>query len=192
MHLLDDFGGITVSIAAHMPRVHSGQLQRALASVASQTLQPVRVSLAIDTRRDGAAVTKQRALDGVTTPWVAFLDSDDWWDPDHLETLAAGIREFDADYAFSYFHGPDVLGTFGKAFDREHPHETTTTVLMRTELAQKVGFRQLPERSQNSGDDWAMLMGCVHEGAKIVHIPKRTWTYSMSDGDNTSGLGRNW
>lgn len=183
---------ITVSVSAHVPRLHNGLLNRALTSVADQVLQPARVSLAIDTTHAGAAATKQRALEGVTTPYVAFLDSDDFFDPDHLLVLMCGMRDHGADYVFSYFHGPDVLGNFGRVFDNAAPHETTTTVLMRTDLARAVGFAALPDRLENEGDDWGMVLGCVRLGAKIVHIPRRTWTYEMAQGDNTSGLGRNW
>lgn len=183
---------ITVLVSAHRPRVENGLLNRALISVANQTLQPARISLAIDVNHDGAAVTKQRALEGVTTPWLAVLDSDDTMDPEHLEVLMCGARDHDADYVFSYFHGPDVLGKFGVPFDPAQPHETTTTILIRTELALAVGFRALPERLENEGDDWGMVLGCVKLGAKIVHIPRRTWTYSMNPTENTSGLGRNW
>lgn len=187
---MDD--AITVLVSAHRPRVENGLLNRALISVANQTLQPARISLAIDVNRDGAAVTKQRALEGVTTPLVAVLDSDDHLDPEHLEVLLCGMRDHDADYVFSYFHGPDVLGHFGRPFDNASPHETTTTILIRTELALAVGFKALPDRIETSGEDFAMTLGCVALGAKIVHVPRRTWTYHMDAMSNTSGLGGNW
>jgi glycosyltransferase involved in cell wall biosynthesis len=180
-------GKITVAVPAHPARLMNGMLARALTSIAVQLLPPAAISVAVDTERQGAAPTRQRALDAVRTEWVAFLDSDDWFDPDHLAVLAAGAAEHEADYVYSYWHGPDILGHFGEVFDPAKPIETTMTILVRTELAKQVGFARLEDRLENSGEDWRMTTGCAALGAKIVHIPRRTWTYNMHGG-NTSGL----
>lgn len=182
---------VTVAIPAHEPRLKNGMLARALESVAAQLHPPAAISVAIDYNHAGAPHTRQRALDAVTTPWVAFLDSDDTLDPEHLELLAGCANREGADYVFSYFHGADVLGSFGKEFDPEHPHETTITTLVRTELAKSVGFQALTDRSANTGEDAFFTRGCVARGAKIVHLPIRTWTYTMGE-HNTSGLGSRW
>jgi glycosyltransferase involved in cell wall biosynthesis len=62
-------------------------LDRALASVKAQTLRPERVVVEFDDDRLGAAATRQRGLEKVTTPWVAFLDDDDEFLPGHLYAL---------------------------------------------------------------------------------------------------------
>lgn len=178
---------ITVAVPAHPARIQSRLLQRALQSVLYQTYPAAGVSLAMDLTRAGAPATRQRALDGVTTPLVAFLDSDDYFDPDHLESLYGCMQDTGADYVFSYWHGPDFLGHFGKEFDPADPVETTITILVRTELAKQVGFQAIPDRLENTGEDRRMTLGCIELGAKIVHLPKRTWTYGMH-GQNSSGL----
>lgn len=178
---------IGVAIPAHQARLTNGMLDRATQSVYAQTLPPAAVSVAVDWAREGAPATRQRALDAVATPWVAFLDSDDMFDPDHLELLARCAEENDASYVYSYWHGPDILGHFGKVFDPNDPIETTITVLVKTELAKAVGFQALPDRLANTGEDARLTRGCVALGAKIVHLPRRTWTYGMHGG-NTSGL----
>src|SRR5690349_5125234 len=128
---------ITVAIPAHPARVANGMLDRAVGSVKAQLLPAADISIAIDEAGDGAAVTRQRALDAVRTPWVAFLDSDDWFYPEHLRVLAAGARIFRADYVFSYYmvHFPDgkpwpqndPLGHFGRPFNPAKPPQTTIT-----------------------------------------------------------------
>ncbi|MST32007.1 glycosyltransferase [Acidimicrobiaceae bacterium USS-CC1] len=37
----------------------------------------------------GLATARNTGLQAAEAPWVAFLDSDDWWSPDHLSTLWA-------------------------------------------------------------------------------------------------------
>lgn len=43
------------------------------------------------TENGGAARARNRGVDAMTLPWVAFLDSDDYWSPDHLERIGAAI-----------------------------------------------------------------------------------------------------
>ncbi|MFM9635992.1 glycosyltransferase family 2 protein [Streptomyces turgidiscabies] len=195
------FGEITVCIPAHPARVANGMLDRAVASVKAQKLPATAISIAVDEDGDGAAVTRQRALDAVKTEWTAFLDSDDFFYPEHLKVLAAGARIFKADYTYSYFmvHFPDgrpwpandPLGHFGKTFNPAKPHQTTITTLVRTELAKNIGFFDPPEGAEigghRGGEDWFFTVGCAQAGAKMVHIPRRTWAW-VHHGANSSGI----
>lgn len=191
---------ITVCIPAHPARVANGMLTRAIQSVSSQHLPAAAISVAVDLKGEGAARTRQRALTAARTKWVAFLDSDDWFYPEHLQVLATAALTEQADYVFSYYTihlnngdptSGDPLGHFGKRFDPASPHQTTITTLVRTELAQSIGFHDPPEgeliHGQRHGEDFAFTLGCVKAGANIVHIPCRTWAW-VHHGHNTSGL----
>lgn len=178
-------------------------LARALTSITEQTLQSAAIIVEIDLDGDGAPATRDRALRKVTTEWVAFLDDDDFMKPEHLETLYNGAIEHSADYVFSYYEifthlgqklgdFDHILGHFGRPFDPTNPHQTTITTLVRTQLAQSVGF-SLDESQRGKlingqviGEDFIFTEGCVARGAKIVHIPARTWFWSHH-GANTSG-----
>lgn len=191
---------ITVCIPAHPARVVNGMLDRAVASVKNQLHPAADVSIAIDETGQGAAVTRQRALDAVTTEWVAFLDSDDLFYPEHLRVLAAGAKIYRADYLFSYYMvhdaagrpcpGNDPLGHFGKPFNPRHPHQTTITTLVRTELAKSIGFRDVTPGAlidgQHYGEDFQFTVECAQAGARIIHIPRRTWAW-VHHGLNSSG-----
>lgn len=182
---------ITVAIPAHPARITSGMLDRAVASVWRQDLPAAALAIAHDTNRAGAATTRQRALEMVTTPWVAFLDSDDEFLPQHLAALSTCAAETGADYVFSYFlrsQGGDPLHHFGKPFNPEKPHHTTSTVLVRTSVAKAAGFTPHPDANKNwPGEDWQFTLRCVELGAHIVHHPEETWCWHRHAG-NTSGL----
>lgn len=99
-------------------------IQRALDSVAMQTLLPLRVIVVDDCSTDntlillkekkynfqfdviklknnsGPAVARNVALDHVKTKWVAFLDSDDTWHPSKLELQIRALEQ----------HGADICG----------------------------------------------------------------------------------
>lgn len=182
--------GVTVVTPFHDQRRTNGMLERAAASVRAQTV-PVEHILAEDIHHMGAAITRAHGLALVETEWVAFLDSDDEMDPDHIEQLLACAEQTGADYVYPWFRvrgGTDPFPMFfGKPFDPACPNSTTITILVRTELAKTVGFVRDPA-TQASGEDFLFTKGCIATGAKIVHLPRRSWTWHHHGGGNTSGL----
>jgi hypothetical protein len=195
------FPGITVVIPTIRPR--DKLMDRALASVNGQTLRsiPIHVEIERDVNRKGAAVTRNTAAMRVETEWTAFLDDDDYFYPEHLEKLKACADETSADYVYSWY---DVVGgtdprpeVFGQPFDSANPVQTTITTLVRTELVKSTGFLAEEEEDLASpdrhyaGEDWRFTLRCVNAGAKIVHLPEKTWAWVHWAG-NTSGLPKNW
>src|SRR4051812_3635959 len=101
-------GDVTVVIPA---RNRAHVLLRALASVKAQAAPPKEVIVVDDASSDGTAEVAEafgaRVLKHPTslgagqarnsgivaaeTTWVAFLDSDDEWLPDHLQTVLAAL-----------------------------------------------------------------------------------------------------
>lgn len=192
---------ITVVTPVHVGRLQ-GQpfFQRAMDSVARQTRPAAAISVAVDVEGQGAAATRQRALEAVRTDWVAFLDSDDYFLPRHLELLSQHAEETGADFVYSWFKVETANGTilendpifpmghYLNPFNPESPIETTVTTLVRTELAQVVGFVPLDRgHNVNSGEDRRFTLECLARGAKISHLVRKTWIWSHH-GQNTSGL----
>jgi glycosyltransferase involved in cell wall biosynthesis len=182
---------ITVVIPTIPPR--QDMLARAVASAVNQTLTPDALSVAVDTEHGGAAVVRQRALRTVDTVWVAFLDDDDWFFPQHLRTLMSIARDADADYAYSWFDGNDPFPQHrGRQMDPANPHHTTMTILVKTELAKIVGFANHPDANVVwTGEDWLFTQKCIEAGAKFIGTDQVTWFYNVHSG-NTSGLGSRW
>jgi glycosyltransferase involved in cell wall biosynthesis len=205
---------IAVITPAHPARLTNGKLQRALNSVHRQTLPPDAIHVAVDLDGDGAAATRERALMTARTDWVAFLDSDDLFLPRHLQWLLRHAEETGADYVYSWFkllqefrdgtsrifdgdaNGDGIfpLTHFTNDFNPDDPIETTVTTLIRTELAQSIGFKPLDRgHDSNSGEDYSLLLGCLRAGAKVSHLKRKSWLWShhwLADGTpgNTSGL----
>jgi glycosyltransferase involved in cell wall biosynthesis len=181
---------ITVAMPSIPPRVASDLFADAIQSVRAQTLLPAGgISVALDVDRVGAAVTRQRALDAVRTKWVAFLDDDDYFFPNHLQTLHTLLEEHDGDYAYSWFTGNDPFPQHrGRQMDPANPHHTTMTVMVRTELAKEAGFSNHPDaHSTWPGEDWNFTLRCLELGGKFIGTGDATWHYRRHSG-NTSGL----
>lgn len=183
---------ITVCIPVHPARFKSGLLLRAVQSVTHQTLQPDRILILNDGNRDGVGVIRQRLLDQVRTEWVAWIDSDDEWSPEHLQKLKQVADETGSVYVFSGYHAiADPLGHFGIPFNPCSPYHTTMGILERTDLAKEVGFPPSASHGTFSNEDWAHITGfaalACERGLRMTHLAERTWTYHMGHG-NTSGL----
>lgn len=185
---------ITVVIPSLPSR--AAMLDRALKSVYNQTLQPWAIIEEYDssTPRQGAAAVRHRGLLAVKTDWVAFLDDDDEFKPEHLSELSKAAQRHDADFVYSWY---DVVGgtdprpkEFGLVWDPEKPRQTTSIVLVKTDLAIEVGGFSGVEYQpgqQYGGEDWLFTQRVNSAGGRIYHLPKRTWRWHHH-GSNTSGL----
>lgn len=196
---------ITVVTPTIAPR--GDVLGDAINSVRAQTLQPAEHLIVTDNDHDGAPATRHTGLMVVATPWVAFLDDDDLLMPHHLEALSRCAVETGADYVFSWFHtlplgcDPFPETHFTAPWDPAEPRQTTITTLVRTELAQAVGFLGDPAGPTGDGmaggEDWYFTLGCNRLG-KIVHLVERTWYWrhwgygQPGRPGNTSGQGSRW
>lgn len=202
---------ITVVTPVHPGRFANGLFAECLQSIHNQTLLPDAHAVAIDTQGEGAAPTRQRALMMARTDWVAFLDSDDLFMPKHLERLLRYALETEADFVYSWFKVMQDLGDgrrrileedpvfpathYLNPWNPDDPIETTITTLVRTELAQSVGFKALDRgHDQNSGEDRYFTLACQEAGGKIMHLRRKTWLWRhrfAPDGQgltNTGGL----
>lgn len=183
--------GITVLIACHPARLSNGLAIEAFASIAAQTLQPAAIHLVNDIEREGAGGTRQKLLRSVETEWIAWLDSDDVFLPQHLEKLKRVADETGAIFVYSWFNAPnDPLGHFGKPFNPCAPHHTTMTFLVRTDVAQEAGFPDTEAEGPYSNEDWGFItrvaaIACERE-LKMTHLAERTWRWRM-EGQNSSG-----
>jgi glycosyltransferase involved in cell wall biosynthesis len=190
--------GITAVIAAHPARLRSGLLARALTSVCKQTLQPDAILVVNDKDQHGAGWTRRTILEQVNTTLFAWLDSDDYWYPTHLEKLNKLMQETGAKYVFSYFDAmndpfrsaKDPQGHFGKTYDVCNPHHTTITALVDTALAKGIGYEDTELDGQFSSEDWKFIARfaeqCCRDGFRMEHLPERTWFWEQGS-QNSSG-----
>jgi len=193
----DFSSGITVVIPT-IPTRRQTYLHRALDSVLQQTLSPDALIVEVDHRHAGAAATRNAGLEKVTTPWVAFLDDDDEFLPEHLALCRTHAMLTGADMVYPWFEVPEGWDPFpdreGQAFDPvvlETRNTIPITVLIKTELIKAVGGFEPKGPPDNPCDDWGAWIKVRNAGAKIEHLNRRTWLWHWHGG-NTSGRGDRW
>lgn len=192
--------GITVAIPSIPPRAK--MLTRALESVAAQRHPADAVSIAYDVDREGAARTRDRAVAAVLTPWTAFLDDDDEFYSTHLQALRMHQETTGADLVYPWFNvigGTDPFPHWeGVPFEPDPLRQVPITYLIRTDLLREVGGftgwhddDTVDEWGNRAGEDYYLMGKLVAAGAKIVHLPQRTWIWHH-DSHNTSGRADRW
>lgn len=148
--------GVTVVIPTYN---RSDLLARAIASVFAQQVTPDVVIIVDDGSTDdtsavvaasdngpvplrylhqdnaGGAAARNLGVEAATTEWVAFLDSDDEWESDHLAQLLQAVEDTDgaADLYFTDVHQAGSAGG-GRLFARagisdQQPYELRTDAL---------------------------------------------------------------
>lgn len=185
-------------------------LTRAVKSIGPETVS-VMGAIEADTDGNGPSVTRNRALvrtlgAGVLPKWIAFLDDDDTFQPDHLSKCVAHAEATGADVVYPWFdlmvgervdnsRDPLLIGgkpAFGQPFDAaalQANNYIPVTALVRTPLfIQAGGFPEANSEGWPHPDceDWGLWLRLLGQGAKFSHLPERTWTWHWH-GKNTSG-----
>jgi hypothetical protein len=191
-------------------------LRRALDSVERQTRPADAVVVEVDHDGLGAGPTRNRAWQRAKTDYVAFLDDDDEFMPQHLEACIRTAEETDADLVYSWFElvgwpeatpqRPDALAVMhhgqlvhplGVPFGleqqwhmRKYAFIPITTVVRRSKLEESGGFPTpgTPEWPRNDCEDWGGWLRLLDVKAKFVHHPERTWICHYGKGT----AGRPW
>lgn len=190
---------VTLVIPYHSARARSGMLDRALRSALTQCIRFHRVIAKLDTNRAGSAATRNAAIEQVDTEWTAFLDSDDVLKPLHLGLLLDGAATHRADMVYPWFYHPGREDPFPGRFRARFAgplllerNYIPVTVLVRTELLREAGgFQpQVVEPNGSLNDEWGLWCRLHALGAKIEHVPERTWTWNIHGGNTLGNPGR--
>lgn len=112
------------------------------------------------------------------TPWIAMLDDDCWWEPDHLETLAKLMDETGADFVWSSSICSELV-TGQEVFRRDSDKpafgfiDTNEILFRRANIERWGGFRiedcDPREFPKLRGIDGRRIERWVAAGAKYAH-----------------------
>lgn len=184
-------------------------LMRAQASVEAQLHPEVKTIVKIDHGGKGPTAMRNEAILEVDTEWVAFLDDDDEFLPEHLAVCFNTARESGADLVYPWFelwrlgrredeHDPLRVfekPAFGQHFTSEHAKALDVhnfipvTVLVRTAALRAVGgFPEIntEEWPHNCCEDWGLWRRLRDNGFSFAHCPHRTWRW-YHHGQNSFG-----
>lgn len=168
-------------------------LREAVASVSGQTLPPathlVRVAEPVgEPNPCQLAIEVNRLLEQVATEWVAAIEDDDIWYPDHLAAVAAETETADVVYTFG--HGAAHVNMNGWAPETVTAQIRNANVIpycaaIRTELLTEVGGwggpfdwdRRVFTQTGAWAPDWDLWIRVTERHPRIRCVPRVTWEY---------------
>lgn len=163
-------------ITATMPG-REALLTEAIQSVSEQTYTPTDHLIGVDYIQRGGARPKNLLASAVTTPWIATLDDDDAFYPNHLATLMELADSADVVYSYCDVTGPDPWLAYNQPFDPDVLSRTSSVshnALVRTQLV-----LDLEGWDEVKGYDYLFWLKALDAGARFVCVPEVTWKYRL-------------
>ncbi len=150
----------------------------------------------VNRKNAGVSAARNYGLSIATTEWVALVDHDDLWEPNHLANIASVIAANpDADLCYTgarwmkqegsigpYVPGdtlnfPPAQGIFATLMER--------CVFMPSSVALKKSTALLIggfDTRYTHSEDWDLWLRLLHNGAHFVHSPEPTLLYRVHPG----------
>ena len=141
-------------------------------------------------RNRGLPATRNTGIEAALGNWVALLDSDDLWKPDHLESL---VRNLNRDPSAGLVHAgsilfqsetdkileirapsPEMTANFPHSLFVGHYIIQPASVLLRRDLWKKVGGFDPAFRYVEDRDMW---LRCARAGARFAYTGEDTCLY---------------
>lgn len=168
---------------------------RMVAEFAQQA--PRNVTLLEHAQSQGPSAARNTAMDAAKGEYIAFLDADDFWTPDHLENACSVLDSGKADLAYSdlfvFYETPsgemkllprnttEVKNPPQDLFQRNFIN-TSAAVITRRLMEATGGF----DESLWAGEDWDYWIRAAALGFEIASTGKQTYYYRKSAGSLSS------
>lgn len=153
-----------------------------------------RIHVFSNEHNSGAACSRNRALREAKGDWVAFLDSDDLWEPDKLERQLTFMRDSGCSFSYTEYETIDENGSpFGRRFSgpkrithagmRRYCWPGCLTVMYDR---RKIGLVQIADLKKHN--DYAMWLKAAKK-ADCLLLPEVLGRYRVRTSSVSHGVG---
>jgi len=150
---------------------------------AFRPVEDARVRVLRSERSEGVARARDRGLQAASHPWVAFVDDDDLWAPDHLRQTLGAVRDgegwayagqivVDPDSRPRYLRAAPPVAGMREQLMRLNAIGTPSSVIARTELVRAIGSF---DRSFSVLADWDLWIRLLERSP-----PARSGAYTVA------------
>lgn len=155
----------------------------------------------------GPGRSRDRAIALAAAPWIAFIDSDDAWQPHRLERLLAGAGDCDDKVIFDdlmvchdvrgvmvpwrELHGHDAFGSKGNEVReiRLEDYVSAPRLLMQPLFpAHFIRENAIRHSERRFGEDAEFAMRLAAAGARLFYLPEPLYLYRIREGSLTGTI----
>ena len=135
----------------------------------------------------GVGAARNRALDLAAGDIIAYLDSDNWWDPEFLSLMIAGMDDAEVEVGYSaveLVRDGRTVGFRGDVFDYEACLEANyidINALCHTRAPIDAGLHFEPKIRRTN--DWDLILGLTH-GRAVAYVPVLGVHYTLESRDD--------
>jgi hypothetical protein len=136
----------------------------------------------VDVKVEGPAIIRNRLISNLpaNVNALAFLDDDDYAQPNHLQLLSEKFENADVVYSPPTGYGSGSIHEFNAKELPGRNHLGVTTLVRRSMFEKVNGFE--PKAKY---EDWDLWLRILKAGGRFVYVPTPTWEYrQQSDSRN--------
>jgi teichuronic acid biosynthesis glycosyltransferase TuaG len=147
-----------------------------------------RVRVFKNSENSGAAESRNKSIVNSSGDFIAFLDSDDLWLPNKLETQLNFMDKYNVDFSFTAYSIVDAAGTkTGKVVDTHLEQPITYIDLLKkkatlgcsTVMLRKNSFDDLTMPLIRTGQDYALWLKLLRKHSMAYPIPQVLSSYRI-------------
>lgn len=174
---------MSVTICIPIAPYHEQLAERAIRSANSQTI-PCEVLTLVDREKRGPGFMRNRLLEKVTTPYIVFLDADDWLELTFAEETLKAIKPHQ--YVYTDWFADGIDNTPRSAPDRAWCAQTwhVITTLLPTDVVRQVGGF---DEQLSALEDTDFYMKIITRMCCGIHLRRPLFHYS-GDGQRSKAI----
>jgi len=148
-----------------------------------------RIKVFKNIKNSGAAVARNMSISKANGIYIAFIDSDDLWEPQKLELQLNFMRKFDYAFSFTSFKIVDINGVFTskivdkynevKAFSYDDMLKKEATLGCSTVILNKSRFKDISMPLLRTGQDYALWLKLLKTGETAYLLPESLTSYRI-------------
>ncbi len=166
--------------------IDDGSKDKTLEIIKNFQIKDSRIKSYPNEKNIGVSATRNRGIDLALGEWIAFLDSDDLWEPSKLEKQFELIKSKEAEFTFT---GSSYINENGENFKGifEVPQEVTYKILRNQNviscssvLIKKKFFRDIKMEKDDIHEDYAVWLKVLKLGIIAYGVNEPLLIYRIS------------